>query len=218
MTQRGVGAFIGAATRCALLAACVGFPAQAQRRLSPADSALVGRILLAEDRRDSTDASLLDGSRHADSRIRLLAQRARGRIVDPHFAGRDSLPALPAPKAWPEPAWRLRYRALTAQRENCAALATALSDSAWPVRLRAADLAPAACSANEPLTATLRAWIDALPRDAASRPPGGVSWHAAAHAIVALEPRPVASAHVRRARRRGAVRHAATSRARPRYE
>jgi cyclophilin family peptidyl-prolyl cis-trans isomerase len=154
--------------------------------LSPADSALVGRILLAEDRRDSTDASLLDGSRHADSRIRVIAQRARGRIVDPHFAGRDSLPALPAPKAWPEPAWRLRYRALTAQRENCAALATALSDSAWTVRLRAADLAPAACSANEPLTATLRAWIDALPRDAASRPPGGVSWHAAAHAIVAL--------------------------------
>jgi cyclophilin family peptidyl-prolyl cis-trans isomerase len=116
----------------------------------------------------------------------VLAQRARGRIADPLFAGRDSLPALPAPKTWPEAAWRLRYRALTAQREDCTALATALSDSAWPVRLRAADLAPAACSTNESLTSALRAWIDALPQDAASRKPGGVSWHAAAHAVVAL--------------------------------
>lgn len=158
----------------------------AQGSLSAADSTLIGRILLAEDRRDSTDAALAEGARHSDARIRVLVQRARGRIADPKFAGRDSLPALPAPKTWPEPAWRLRYRALTAQREDCAALATALSDSAWPVRLRAADLAPASCSTNSTITATLRRWIDDLPPDASSRKPGGVSWHAAGHAIVAL--------------------------------
>jgi cyclophilin family peptidyl-prolyl cis-trans isomerase len=142
--------------------------------------------VLAEDRRDSADASLVEGARHTDARIRVLTQRARGRIADPHFAARDSLPSLPAPKTWPEPAWRLRFRALTAQREDCVALATALSDSAWPVRLRATDLAPATCATNEAIATTFREWIDGIPSEAASRKPGGVSWHAAAHAIVAL--------------------------------
>ena len=179
-------AVIRLGTRTFLFAAFVALPAAAQTRLSAADSGLVGRILLAEDRRDSTDASLLEGARHSDARIRVLAQRARGRTADPHFAARDSLPPLAAPKTWPEPAWRLRLRALTAQREECGALVTALADSAWPVRLRAADLAPATCASNESMTATLREWIDALPTDAANRKPGGVSWHAAAHAIVAF--------------------------------
>ena len=34
------------------------------------DSTLVSRILLAEDRRDSTDSALAEGSRHADARKR----------------------------------------------------------------------------------------------------------------------------------------------------
>jgi len=172
--------------RSLLLLTLAALPLPAQTRPSAADSALVGRILLAEDRRNSTDASLAEGARHSDPRIRVLAQRASGRIADPRFAARDSLPPLPAPKTWPEPAWRLRFRALTAQREDCAVLARALSDSAWPVRLRAADLAPATCASNDAIATTLREWIDALPVDAASRKPGGVSWHAAAHAIVAL--------------------------------
>jgi len=172
--------------RTILLLTLTAVPASAQQSLSAADSALIGRILLAEDRRDSTDAALAEGSRHADARIRILVQRARGRIADPKFAARDSLPGLPAAKTWPEPAWRLRYRALTAQREDCAALATALSDSAWPVRLRAADLAPASCATNATIAGTLHRWIEDLPRDAATRKAGAVSWHAAAHAIVAL--------------------------------
>jgi len=154
--------------------------------VSSTDSALIGRILMAEDRRDSSDASLAEGARHADARVRAIAQRARGRIVDPQFAARESLPPLSAPTAWPEPEWRLRYRALPANRENCAALQTALADSAWPVRLRAADLAGAPCAQNDSLVAVLRGWFDALPADASRRAPGGVSWHAAAHAIVAL--------------------------------
>jgi len=54
------------------------------------------------------------------------------------------------------------------------------------VRLRAADLAGAPCATNERLAATLREWIDALPADATRRTAGNVTWHAAAHAAVAL--------------------------------
>ncbi len=154
--------------------------------LTVADSALIGRVLLAEDRRDSTDAALGEGERHADARVSTLARRARGRIRDSLFASRDSFPALPAPVVWPEPAWRLRYRALAQQRENCGALRAALSDSAWPVRLRAADLAGASCGADDSLVATMRAWIAVLPANASRRTAGTVSWHAGAHAIVAL--------------------------------
>jgi cyclophilin family peptidyl-prolyl cis-trans isomerase len=75
---------------------------------------------------------------------------------------------------------------LTAKRSDCAALATALADTAWPVRLRAADLASAPCASHEALVAPLETWIDALPAGTAVRTAGGVSWHAAAHAIVAL--------------------------------
>src|SRR5512141_1786161 len=103
---------IGPLVAAALLA--LPAPSVAQTAsLSAADSALIGRILLAEDRRDSADAALGQGLRHVDTRIRALARRAHGRIVDPRFTARDSAPALAAPKAWPEPAWRLRYRGLT---------------------------------------------------------------------------------------------------------
>ncbi|MGI9077066.1 MAG: peptidylprolyl isomerase [Gemmatimonadaceae bacterium] len=171
------------------LAALVVLPAASSAQhgvLFASDSTLTGRILLAEDRRDPADAALAEGSRHADSRIRVLAQRALGRIGNPGFASRESLPALRAPLEWPEPAWRVRYRALTERRNDCSALRTALADSAWPVRLRAADLATAACATDDSIAASLRGWIDSLPADAAHRVPGGVSWHAAAHAAVAL--------------------------------
>lgn len=154
--------------------------------LSAADSALVGRILMAEDRRDSTAVALTDGSRHADARVRLLARRAHARIRDQHFTARDSFPALRAPVTWPEPAWRLRYRALAAQRNECSVLRAALADSAWPVRLRAADLIAAQCATDDSLATVLRQWVDALRADASRREKEGVSWHAAAHAIVAL--------------------------------
>lgn len=175
--------------RLSLLGALIALPValSAQHaQLSAADSVLVGRILLAEDRRDSTDAALAAGSRHADARLRVLAKRALGRIRDPRFVTRDSLPPLAAPTAWPEPAWRLRFRALTAQHDDCGALRLALADSAWPVRLHAADLVTAPCASDEGLGSTLRAWVDALPANAARRARGGVSWHAGAHAIVAL--------------------------------
>jgi cyclophilin family peptidyl-prolyl cis-trans isomerase len=160
-------------------------PAQSNT-LSATDSALVGRILLAEDRRDSTDRALDEGSRHADSRVRLLDGRARARIRDPHFAARDSFPVRPAPLVWPEPAWRLRYRALAARRGECDALRSALGDSVWPVRLRAAALVVSECATDDSLASVLRRWVDGLPASASRRRRGEVSWHAAAHAIVAL--------------------------------
>ena len=155
-------------------------------RLSSTDSALVGRILLAEDRRDSTDAAIAQGMRHPDTSVRVLATRALGRIRDPLFASRSSLPTLPAPVTWPEPAWRLRLRELTAKRNDCGALRTAMADSTWPVRFRAMDLVSPACGSDSSLVSLLRGWVDALPSDASHRMKGGVSWHAAAHAIVAL--------------------------------
>jgi cyclophilin family peptidyl-prolyl cis-trans isomerase len=157
--------------------------AQAQTR---ADSALVGRILVAEDRRDSADAALAAGVRHEDPRIRLIARRALGRIRDPLFAARDSLPASTPPRAWPEPSWRLRYRALADRRADCGALRAALADSMWHVRLRAADVAEAGCGADSAFVRVLSGWVGSLPRDTRSRAAGGVSWHAAAHAEVAL--------------------------------
>ena len=153
--------------------------------LTANDSALVGRILLAEDRRDSASVALREGSRHPDARVRLLARRAGARVRDPRFASRDLLPAPPAPPAYPEPAWRLRFRALAAARTDCAALGRALADSAWPVRLRAADLAEAPCAADTVMVRVLREWVSAPPLNA-MRPRGGVSWQPAAHALLAL--------------------------------
>ncbi|MEP6690583.1 MAG: peptidylprolyl isomerase [Gemmatimonadaceae bacterium] len=175
--------------RSTLLAALLAFPsslAAQSAALSAADSALIGRILIAEDRRDSTDRALGDGSRHADVHVRAIAERALGRIRDPLFAARASLPPLAAPVTWPEPAWRVRLRTLTPESAGCGDLRAALADSAWPVRLRAADLVTASCASDDALASTLRTWIDALPADASRRAAGGVSWHAAAHAAVAL--------------------------------
>ncbi len=156
------------------------------RAVSAADSALVGRVLLAEDRRDSTDVAIAAAERNSDPRIRAMATRALERIRDPKFAARDSVSTLPSPPVWPEPAWRLRFRALTAERNNCAALRTALADSAWAVRLQASDLVGAPCAGDEVIAQTLRGWVDALPANASHRVAGGVSWHAAAHALVTL--------------------------------
>jgi cyclophilin family peptidyl-prolyl cis-trans isomerase len=164
------------------LAAC-----RAQTAATPTrDTLLVARVLQAEDNRDANDAALRQGLASTDARIHWLAWRARARIRDSAFTARDSLPRLPAPPVWPEPEWRLHYRELLKLRDMCAPILGALQHDSWPVRLRAMDLAPAKCTSDNGIVALLRRWVDELPADASRRARGEVSWHAAAHAIVAL--------------------------------
>jgi cyclophilin family peptidyl-prolyl cis-trans isomerase len=167
-----------------LLVLLVGV-ARAQSLPAP-DSLLVEQLLLAEDRRDSTDLAFTAARTHAEARIRALAERAIGRIRDPLFAARHTLaPVAPSP-VWPEPEWRLRFRALSA-RSPCEELRGALiTDPSWPVRLRAADLAAPRCAHDAELVAALVTWIRALPPNTTQHARGEVSWHAAARAVEAL--------------------------------
>lgn len=152
---------------------------------SRADSALVGRILLAEDQRDSASQALSEGIRHRDRRIATIARRATARIRDPKFANRDSLPPLPPPPKYADPAWRLRLREVNGKRADCAAMRAALADSAWPVRFVAADRVAPECGSDSAIVRTLLSWTENLPVVAARRR-GAVTWHAPAHAITAL--------------------------------
>jgi cyclophilin family peptidyl-prolyl cis-trans isomerase len=148
----------------------------------------VARILRAENRRDSTDAALTLGAAHSQSRVRVVAVRARERIRDAAFTRRDSLPgaALPAPRVWPEPAWKPRFRLLAEKRDDCAVMRSGLVDSVMPVRLRAAALVRASCGSDAEIRAVLTRWIDALPAEAQAHRRGVASWHLAAHGVVAL--------------------------------
>lgn len=159
--------------------------ALAQAPFTPTDTALIGRIILAEDRRDTMDAALARGAAHPDVRVRTIARRAMHRIRDTTFAARDSFPLPPSP-TWAEPAWKERFRALLPARDDCMSLRRGVADSVWQVRLRAAALARASCSSDETLLAAFRSWVDALPADASRRRPGTVSWQGAGYGIVAL--------------------------------
>jgi peptidyl-prolyl cis-trans isomerase B (cyclophilin B) len=174
--------------RTLILLLAAGTALSAQIPVSGADSALVSRILRAEDRRDTTDRALVDGVASANDRVTSLARRALARMRDARFAGRDSLgtlPAtLPAPPAYTDPAWRLRYRALDPKKIECTALRLALTDSSWHVRLRAADLVTASCNADTVLVRTLRGWLASSARQSRTR--DGAAWQPAVHALVAL--------------------------------
>ncbi|MGH9885072.1 MAG: peptidylprolyl isomerase, partial [bacterium] len=167
------------------LALLVGTAASAQRPVTAADSALIGRILLAEDRRDSSASAIAEGLRHSDARISVIARRARSRIRDPKFTARDSLPALAAPPKYTDPAWRIRLRELRTIRADCETMRHALAHTAWPVRLAAADTVAASCGSDAAVVGILVDWATGAPANA-RRTPGGVSFHAAGHAIVAL--------------------------------
>jgi cyclophilin family peptidyl-prolyl cis-trans isomerase len=153
--------------------------------LSRADSALVMRILTAEDRRDASSPALREGEAHSDDRVRVIARRARLRIGDAKFTARDSLPAIPAPPSYPDASWRLRYRALATRPVSCDSIRSALGDKVWAVRLRAADLATPACASDATILTTLQRWANSPPANARRRA-GEPGWHSSAHAVVAL--------------------------------
>jgi hypothetical protein len=160
--------------------------AQVTATLTPADTQLVHAILAAEDRREVSSPWLEQGLRHRDERVRVLARRALGRIRDTLFTDRHWLPGPQPARAWPEDAWRARYRAMAAYRDACDVIVLGLRDSTWQVRLRAADMVRASCSGDDRVAAVLTGWIEEMPADVSRRAPGSVSWHAAAHAIVAM--------------------------------
>jgi cyclophilin family peptidyl-prolyl cis-trans isomerase len=54
------------------------------------------------------------------------------------------------------------------------------------VRLRAAGIVGARCGGDAAAIATLRGWLDSVPKHVGKRPPGRVTWHAAAAALPAL--------------------------------
>lgn len=168
----------------------------AQAAVTRADSALVARILTAEDRRDSASAALREGLQHRDARVRLLARRAMARIGDAKFVERDSLPAPEAPPSYPDAAWRTRLRALDAAPVDCARIRRGLSDEVWAVRLHAADKTTPACASDTAIVATLTRWISTMPSNSRRRT-GEAGWRAAAHALVALAR--IAPADARRA-------------------
>jgi peptidyl-prolyl cis-trans isomerase B (cyclophilin B) len=172
--------------RLACLIAALGAATalRAQRPVSRADSVLVGRVLTAEDLRDTTDRALAEGLASQDPRIALIARRAIARIGDVRFVARDSMGKLPASPVYADPAWRLRYRALNPKTVTCSALRDALTDSVWHVRLRAADLLTASCAGDDALVATLRGWLASA--DRRTRSAGGAAWQPAAHALVAM--------------------------------
>jgi cyclophilin family peptidyl-prolyl cis-trans isomerase len=169
--------------RSLLLSVLAASALSAQASSSP-DTALVRRILTAEDRRDTSDRALAEGVVSGDARVAQLARRAMTRIRDPKFAARDSLGARPAPPRYSEPDWRLRYRALATRNADCTSLRAALSDESWHVRLRAADLAGTACRGDAAFTDTMRAWLSTASNSARVR--DGAAWQPAVHALVAL--------------------------------
>lgn len=150
-----------------------------------ADSALVRRVLVAEDRRELGSSAFTDGMASRNPAVHAIAQRAQARVADSTFATRDSMPVPTAPPKYEDPAWRLRYRALGTRPVDCARVTAGLSDSAWAVALRAADVATAECASDPTLLTTLRRWAN-TPPDNGHRRAGEPGWRAAAHAIVAL--------------------------------
>ena len=153
--------------------------------ITRADTALVLRILTAEDRRDLSNPALREGAAHANPRIALLARRAAARIGDAKFASRDSMSPVAPPPAYPDAPWRTRYRALATRPIDCAAIRTGLADSVWAVRLRAADLAAPACAPDATIMNTLRTWATNPPANGRRRA-GEAGWRSSAHALVAL--------------------------------
>lgn len=176
--------------------ALIALPSIVQaQQLTKADSALVGRLLLAEDRRDTSTAAYQEGLRHANARVRMIASRGLNRSRDPLYARRDSLPAPVPSKTWPQLAWRTRYAEVDSFRTNCDRMLAALNDSAVQVRMRAADRFGAQCTSDARIITALKSWLPTLPTSATRRF-GQTSWQPAAHAFVALS-RTTAQAEMR---------------------
>ena len=133
------------------------------------------------DRRDVSGAI----SEDTDPQVRRLAVAALPNVQDSTFQ-REQLARVAHER---DPTIRLEwvrvYRLLVASLD-CGPLLAALSDTVQHVRLAAIDALAGPCPDRDKVAAALRTMIDAGPGGATPRSPRGVSWHARAHALVAL--------------------------------
>lgn len=172
-------------TRALLFLSILAAPLSAQQ-LTRADSNLVYAILTAEDRRDSLAPALAEGMRHPDERIRVIAERAKGRSADSLFAARSTLPT-PAPRiTWPLPEWRVRLDSLRFQRDDCEAMRRAVRDSVVQVRLRALDLLRASCHSDTLLLKELAPFGTVFWGWRSEEWPGSRGWIQEGHTILAV--------------------------------
>src|SRR5688572_6647903 len=141
-----------------------------------ADSNLVYAIIMAEDAGDTAAPAIAEGLLHTEPVIRAIAVRARERMTDSAYVARLAVPVRRQIRKWPLPPWRARLADVTTKRNDCAAIRTGLTDQAWPVRLRAADVAPARCAADTAIVQVLLRWTDPSRPTPEVRRPGEVSW------------------------------------------
>ena len=174
----------GMAFVIALLA--IATPALAQNRpLSATDSALIGRILVAEDRRDSTDRALDEGARHADARVaRSRCERAAESLTG---CSRGAIHSLPCPRPPPGPS---RRGAFVFARSLISEMTAARYAPRSPTAPGQSVFAPRISRRNLRERRRARHSSPIMDRRAARRrltpDAGAVSWHGAAHAEVAL--------------------------------
>ncbi len=164
--------FICAVALLQLLQACAG---RTRPAASPADDALLQRILVAEDARGTGPEGttpLLEGLASKDSTLRYAAARAFGRLG---WAPVTSTANRPFERRVPEECARIAPRV---HADNPRTMLGAIDSLAL--------CTPDASDDGTARIGTLRAIAATLdPRDV-PRKRNGVSWHAAAHALVAL--------------------------------
>jgi cyclophilin family peptidyl-prolyl cis-trans isomerase/HEAT repeat protein len=164
--------FICAVALLLLVQACAG---RTRPAASPADDALLQRILVAEDARGTGPEGtkpLLEGLASKDSTLRYAAARAFGRLG---WAPVTSTANRPFERRVPEECARIAPRV---HADNPRTMLGAIDSLAL--------CTPDASDDGTARIGTLRAIAATLdPRDV-PRKRNGVSWHAAAHALVAL--------------------------------
>jgi cyclophilin family peptidyl-prolyl cis-trans isomerase/HEAT repeat protein len=124
-------------------------------------------------------------SEDRDEQVRRLAVTALPNVDDSTFQ-RHELERARRDRSW---LVRLEWLRIYRQRfaaADCGPLVAALSDSVHHVRLAAIDALGAPCPANDTVRAVLRRIVGDGPASATPRQATGVSWHARAHALLAL--------------------------------
>jgi cyclophilin family peptidyl-prolyl cis-trans isomerase/HEAT repeat protein len=124
-------------------------------------------------------------SEDPDAQVRRLAVVALPNVEDPQFQ-REQLQ-----RTWNDRNWMVRYEVVRMWRQlfantDCAPLLAALSDSVHHVRLAAIDALGGPCPERDAVVQALLRTIEDGPTGVTRRTARGVSWHARAHALLAM--------------------------------